>query len=820
MPGFPIAHQPPKIRNAVRTYITQSSLSSEECGEVELSRFWGETTMPSILLLRGLFAGGILAFALAQKQWRVHYGLDPIRDKKTLLAVPYKAKDCPTPRSEFSHPDIVILLTCLSYYYSGLSDIALFESFELLVRSDNADLQYQAWVQTAPTLPEPCRQIKGINLRDRIYCTSTIFPHLRYSKAAIDYYLCRVVFEKECKEFPHKLSASGWDLAKKKAFPTTGFSGTNDSRYILPLNIRQLDLPEQSHTNALVLKHLLRSENRVAVMKNGTTAITFDSQSLLEMLNAMRPQPRVILDVGAQVLDLTNMEMARDWLGRYESDENTQAVIFFNDADDLVVLDKSGKIEELQVSPFADQLHRCLVFLDEAHTRGTDLRLPADYQAAVTLGAHITKDRLVQACMRMRKLGKGQSVVFLISREVEQKICLLRGRPRSASTEITVSDVLCWAIMETFNDLRRAVPLWLTQGLRFAQHQPLWNELAHCEDGVALLECAEGFMEDEAQNLEQRYRPRQVDRNIPSMIDRVDERFAAELRRRCHQFGVAEFRNASFNEEQERELSPETEQERQVAKPSRVKPATHCIHPGLKDFISNGLPTKFPFTPAFMSLVSTSAAVHFDVSEFCDAVLVTDDFAKTLDDRADHSGYLDCFQKPVQWILTNQRDDKMIIISAYEAEQLLPAVERSQHVNLHLYSPRVNQMHESLDNLDLCSIPRRAVCRKIPRHIISRLNQFAGQLYLSSFNDYVELCDSLGLVWKPVDTQIMLEEGGFIPLTLSEGDVVNKSGFSKSPVRFIKVLMGKIRQDGEHIEKTHVGRILDGVRLLESDFEK
>ncbi|KAI8263016.1 hypothetical protein K4K58_013222 [Colletotrichum sp. SAR11_239] len=647
MPGFPIVHQPPKIRNAVRTYITQSSLSSEECEEVELSRFWGETTMPTILLLRGLFAGGILAFALAQKQWRVHYGLDPIRDKKTLLAVPYKAKDCPTPRSEFSHPDIVILLTCLSYYYSGLSDMALFESFELLIRSDNPDLQYQAWVQTAPTLPEPCRQIQGINLLDRTYCTSTIFPHIRYSKAAIDYYLCRVVFEKECKEFPDKLSASGWDLAKKKAFPTTGFSGTNDSR--------------------------------VAVMKNETTAITFDSQSLLEMLNTMRPQPRVILDVGAQVLDLTNMEMARDWLGRYESDENTQAVIFFNDADDLVVLDKNGKIEELQVSPFADQLHRCLVFLDEAHTRGTDLRLPADYQAAVTLGAHITKDRLVQACMRMRKLGKGQSVVFLISREVEQKICLLRGRPRSASAEITISDVLCWAITETCNDLRRAVPLWLTQGLRFAQHQPLWNELAHCEDGAALLECAEGFMEDEAQNLEQRYRPRQVDRNIHSMIERVDERFAVELRRRCRQFGVAEFRNASFNEEQERELSPETEQERQVTKPPRVKPTTHCIHPGLKDFIFNGLPTKLPFTPAFMSLASTSAAVHFDVSEFCDTVMVTDDFAKTLDDRADPSGYLDCFQKPVQWILTNQRDDKIIIISAYEAEQLLPAIERSQH---------------------------------------------------------------------------------------------------------------------------------------------
>ncbi|KXH25073.1 hypothetical protein CSIM01_12989 [Colletotrichum simmondsii] len=820
MPGFPISHQPPAIRNAVRTYITQWTLSSAEIEEVELSRFWGESTMRSILLLRGLFAGGILAFALARKQWRVHYGLDPAREKKTRLAVPYKAKDCPTPRSEFSHPDIVIVLTCLSYYYGGLDDQALFESLELLLRSDNADLQYQAWVQTAPTLPESCRQIKGINLRDRTYCTSAIFPHLRYSKAAIDYYLCRVVFVKECKEFPHKLSASGWDLGKKKAFPTTGFSGTNDSRYILPLNIKQLDLPEQSHTNALVLKYLLRPENRIVVMKEETKANTFDSQSLLEMMQTMRPKPRVILDVGAQVLDLTNAEMARTWLGQYGSDENTQAAIFFNESDELVVLDRSGKTEALQVSPFADQLERCLVFLDEAHTRGTDLRLPADCQAAVTLGAHITKDRLVQACMRMRKLGKGQSVVFFISREIEQKIGLLRGRTGSSSDEITVSDVLCWAITETCNDLRRAVPLWLTQGLRCARQQPLWNELTACEDVTSRLECAERFMEDEAQSIERRYCPRQADCDISSMIDDVDVRFAAEFRRRCHEFGLTELRNASFSEEQERELSPETEQEPQVAKPLRAKPSAHRIHPGLKDFIVNGLYPKLPFTPAFMTLASTSAAIQFDVSEFSKAILATEDFAKTLDDPLDTGGYSDCFQKPVQWILSTRRDNKILIVSAYEAQQLLPAIEQSQHVTLHLYSPRVNFGYDSLDNLDLYSISETTARQKISRHIISRLNQFAGQLYISSFDDYVLLCDSLGLTWKPINDHIMLEEDGFIPPNLYEGEVVNKSGFSKSPVRFMKILMGKIRQDSEHIESTHVGRILDGARLLESDFGK
>jgi hypothetical protein len=107
-------------------------------------------------------------------------------------------------------------------------------------------------------------------------------------------------------------------------------------------------------------------------------------------------QTRVILDVGAQVIDLTNLEFAKQWLACYSNDQNTQAVICFNEDDEIIVFDCSGKVDELETSPFAEQLDRCLVFLDESHTRGTDLKLPPNCRAVVTLGAGLTKDRLVQ----------------------------------------------------------------------------------------------------------------------------------------------------------------------------------------------------------------------------------------------------------------------------------------------------------------------------------------------------------------------------------------------------------------------------------------
>ena len=104
---------------------------------------------------------------------------------------------------------------------------------------------------------------------------------------------------------------------------------------------------------------------------------------------------QVILDVGAQILELNNIQVAQMWLEMLPADRGKEAVIF-NDHDDLCVVDRKGYVEELQTSPYSKQLDVCVVFLDEAHTRGTDLKLPEYYRTAVTLGANLTKDRLVQ----------------------------------------------------------------------------------------------------------------------------------------------------------------------------------------------------------------------------------------------------------------------------------------------------------------------------------------------------------------------------------------------------------------------------------------
>ena len=394
--GLPLAHKTDKIRDAVFNYITELKLDESNIALVEKnSNIWTDETSGPLLLLRGLVAGGILRFAFGSKRWRVNYGLDPHRHPETKLAVPFRAKDNPTLRSEFSHPDVAIVLTLLSYYYGGLQDDELFIAFGYLLKSDQDQVEYDEWAKSAPTLPDSLRQIVGINMKDRLHCVEQLFPHIQYSTGAVQFFLSRAVFAKEMKQFPHKISASGWDLGQIKTHVTTGFSGTNDSRDILPLSVSQLDLPAQRHTNALVLECLLQDGNSVHLLPCRGEATENEDVAFLVSIAAINQPVRVILDVGAQILESSNLEFAEKWLAS-NTDKATKAVVFFNDDDELCVLDRTNLVETLRTSPFAKQLDLCLVFLDEAHTRGTDLKLPTEYRAAVTLGANLTKDKLVQ----------------------------------------------------------------------------------------------------------------------------------------------------------------------------------------------------------------------------------------------------------------------------------------------------------------------------------------------------------------------------------------------------------------------------------------
>ncbi|KAF3059206.1 hypothetical protein GL218_04803 [Daldinia childiae] len=829
--GFPITRQQEHVRQAIIRYITEVQPATTDIALVEdpsLKGFWTRASQ-TLLLLRGLIAGGVLGFVFGYKRWRVDYGLDSNRQPSTKLAVPYRAKDNPSLRSEFSHPDVVIILTSLSYYYGGLEYEDLLQTFKHLLRSDQADQEFGVWVKDADNLRDTSKTLVGINLEDA-ECTQSLFSSFRHSKSTIDYFLAYTVFPKEMKEFSHRLSASGWDIGQVKTHPTTGFSGTNDSRQVLPLDVEQLDLEDQKHTNALVLENLLHSKNSVTLLPPRRESENSVADVLLNIITKLDPPTRVILDVGAQILELNNFEVARSWLDKTKYDSNIQAAIFVDDNDELYVLDKKGHLEPLHTSPFVSQPDVCVVFLDEAHTRGTDLKLPRDYRAAVTLGANLTKDRLVQACMRMRMLAEGQSVVFCVPDEIQRKIRAHRADiGLSADQDISVLDILAWSIGETWRDIHRSMALWENQGRRNENHRNIWKE-ARSGGKVNLTEgLAKKYLEEEAKTLEYRYRPR-PDSDAITRSQVVGTNTTDPISLRCNEFKNLKLNSAELQEEEERELSPEIEQERQDQRPPAAEPALHTIHNNIETFITSGMITQGSpgYMHAFSTLRNTSAGACFDVSQFRPGLLVSNDFVNTIIRRGT-SDHLDSYQRTVQWILTGAPPSDgdstdtlvkhMMVISPYEANKLLPMIMRSKAVALHLYAPRANLGYCNLDKLDLYTVPERLASRKVPQSLITELNLFAGQLYFDSYKQYVDACQFLGISYSTPREGEEIAADGFIAKD-STGRVGGESGLKSSPAAFFKILHTKIRRNCESIEKTHMGKLLDNQLLQPSDFEQ
>lgn len=91
------------------------------------------TVRKTLYLLRDLLVHRNLLLSL-KKRWNVQYGIHPKRDP---ISVPFHSKGVPSEQAEWGHPDVAILLTCLSFYFCGLEIRQLRQGLEHLLKTDD-----------------------------------------------------------------------------------------------------------------------------------------------------------------------------------------------------------------------------------------------------------------------------------------------------------------------------------------------------------------------------------------------------------------------------------------------------------------------------------------------------------------------------------------------------------------------------------------------------------------------------------------------------------------------------------------------------------
>ena len=160
-----------------------------------------------------------------------------------------------------------------------------------------------------------------------------------------------------------------------------------------------------------------------------------------------------------------------------------------------------------------------------------------------------------------------------------------------------------------------------------------------------------------------------------------------------------------------------------------------------------------------------------------------------------------------------------VVLSPYEAQELLPSIRKSKVVALHTYSPRPSVSVRTLEDLSFCAVP--AVPESLPDpDIIRHLNLFAGQLYIQDFGEYMMLCEFLGLCSQPPDDSVQVACDGFINPTSRanlERTIVRVCPFTASPVAFLRMIIA-LRRKGQSFASSHFGKILNGELIGRNEF--
>ncbi|CAF4113732.1 unnamed protein product [Rotaria sp. Silwood2] len=797
------------------------------------------------LIIRGLLSAEVLLVAL-KKRYRVHYGVNLHSSFNRLMAVPFRAKDVPAERTEFGHPDTALVLTQLSYYYSGLNDSQMLQCFDRLSKEEREpESIYAEWIshEDENDIPQSIKQWKGIYRKDCQQELRPILLTLRYNMLVINYFLNHFVFPREAKQFPYKLISSAWDLSSAaRTNIITGFSGTNDTQLLLPLHIHQCDLRQLQQTDAIVVNNLLQPENE----NYRYLSVNATSETILYAIATYQSTINVILDVGALFIDGTNRDIAVHWL-KLSDKANIDYAIYF-ESDYIVVCDRQFHHHSFLTSPASERLDRCVIYLDEVHTRGTDFKFPSGFKAAVTLGNGLTKDRFVQACMRMRKLGEGHSLTFWSSDEVHRQIVLLKKRLLHCEhiESCQIKDILRWVYENTQQATWDGLHHWTVQSLSYqrkvnAFQNIQWTNHHQVYTDQMMEELAEKCLEPEIIELKQMY-------GVPKVLQTISEIYTIRYQHskilaseklhhavleRINVYGGSKQRLSQFfDEEQQRELEQELEQEQEREQeheqkcPRPIRPCNPILHKEIKMLCN---PEDSMLDLAKLPLVFCPLAYAFFDSTFFEVCQpnnwqpnfwVSTEFQRVIENREEP---LDLFLRPPRWIIV-YRNEHIIFVNAFEANWLMGQLHHRCHqeesngpliTTLRLLLPRLKRNQSIFVDTPALTIPHDPNAFVLPVDWLVQLFVFNGTIYFETIEEQTAYCQCLALCLKP---RTMIEENAFENGWIAvDGFVqdpehrcqlqIHRARFNSNPLAFVKELL-KNRNDTYAPVTSHIGNII------------
>jgi hypothetical protein len=431
----------------------------------------------------------------------------------------------------------------------------------------------------------------------------------------------------------------------------------------------------------------------------------------------------------------------------------------------------------------------------------------------LTLGPHLSKDALVQAAMRLRLLGKTQSVSFFSPPEVHQSILDLR---KAAKARVDMSlcsvDVVRWLIEQTCNGIEQLEPLYFNQGLNYLQRTQAKLEFPDfLENAVSRKAYLDVVRSKELQSLQQLYEPKYQQRGTPikastfepclrTLVDNVLQR-----RKEFQDRGFAIHASALEEVEQEREMEFEVEAVREVQDPVHFRALKVArLHPDIETLATTGrMPTgSDAFQPMFHALQKTAIGLrHGTITATGTAarLYVSTQFTRTVSVNEPNDNFL----RPCQWVLWNHKNQIGLLVSPEEANALIPILRNAYFgeamCHLIVYSAPITRRMLQFNNLDYYAIPSLPKNFKAPTWLKVELGIFAGRLYFE-WSEYEEILSYLDI--QPSHQASDHPEQSNC-----------KETFAPKPLAFLHEWLA-VRRKGQDFEHTPMGFITTGKPLF------
>ncbi|KAL7945220.1 hypothetical protein V8C42DRAFT_358211 [Trichoderma barbatum] len=724
-----------KTRTVIKRILTEETFDKSLLERASNAFAHPKSAVTKLLVVRGLIVHNILILCLG-KRWNVQYGLHPNRSP---VAVPFAAKGVPSELSEYGHPDVAIVLTCLSFYSAGLSYEQFRRGLQRVLASEDAALEYERWISES-NLPPALESWNLINVDDEIQM-QTLWGFLRKNKMVTNHYMNNFVFPLHARQFTVKLQASAWDvpLQSSKVIPgprTTGFSGTNDNRYMLPMTIQQEDLSGLLQTNAEVLSYLLQPRNRQYAVLTDYNNRRLKEIDMLKMLHSRGI--KILIDAGAYILETGNKALAQMW---FSIDDRAQSAVYFRDDNRpwVVFRDTAKPDMPLLATRLANDLTECFVYFDEAHTRGVDLKLPDYAHAALTLAVKQTKDNTMQAAMRLRQLGTTQSVTFFAPPEVDMSIkdACKQIDHFSPQQKIESPDVIFWLLEQTCRANEDLRPLFLAQGMDFCKRSSaLLQYTQFLSSTASRSKLLKLLQQSEHQTLDQLYGAS----SHGTSSQPVEPLQSLRLQRFADKLGGYDNTGISRIEalgevEQERQIESQVEAVREVQKPIQYQALKFPgLRPNILKFLQTGVldASDGESIHALDYIGRTVVGKKFGVRSTGSNLFISREFGQTivlpkLDKTAG-----DRFLRPVEWILWSPSTQTALAIIPEEAELLIPKLRLAKDeakVHLITYAAPITRAMIPFNQLRYYSLPPIPSGATFPTWLKVELGILAGRLY-------------------------------------------------------------------------------------------